>query len=147
MSRTAPSGYLELLPVWNRLAMRLQTAYVFLGATSTICSLVVATFTAELSSLALKIVSFAAALAFGLIGAFKLGSKANGARNAWRLLNGAVLAYQEDENYTIHKLHEQYLAGEQLLGDIEYVAPSGKPPGPSDAQQAVAADRPKTGSG
>jgi hypothetical protein len=136
MSRTAPSGYVELLPVWNRLAIRLQTAYVLLGVTATICSLIVATFTAELSSLALKIVSFAAALAFGLIGAFKLASKANGARNAWRLLNGAVLAYQYDENYTIQKLHDQYLAGEQLLGDIEYIAHPAKPPSPSDTQQA-----------
>ncbi|MGD9728289.1 MAG: hypothetical protein AB7G68_11035 [Nitrospiraceae bacterium] len=130
MNRTVPPGYLELLPVWNRLAQKLQTLYVVLGVISTVCSLSAATFTTELGNIGVKSCSFSAALALGLIGAFKLGSKANGARNAWRLLNAAVLAYQGDDNYTIQELHKQYLAGESLLGDIDYVAPSAKPQNP-----------------
>ena len=127
MSREIPIGYRELLPVWNRLAKKLQFTYVAMGVTATVCSLMVATFTTELTNIGVKCVSFVAALALGLMTSFDVGGKANAARNAWRVLNSATLAYADDPSFTIQDLHKQYETGEKLLGDIRYSAPSDKP--------------------
>jgi hypothetical protein len=127
MPRTAPKDYRDLLKIWNDLAQFLQKLYVALGATATITSLVIATFTSELTPLGVKIASFLLALALGLISAFEIGAKASAARGAWRLLNAAILAYENDESYTIQDLFKQYQAGEAMMGDIKYNAPEVKP--------------------
>jgi hypothetical protein len=132
MSREIPIGYRELLPVWNQLAKRLQMTYVIMGVVATICSLAVATFTAELGSAGIKAFSFTAALALGLITSFDIGGKANAARGAWRLLNSAVLAYSDDSEFTIQELHKQYEAGETMLGDIRFSAPRDKLQAPKE---------------
>jgi hypothetical protein len=132
MPRDIPQGYAKLLPIWNNLAKSLQTTYVVLGLIATVSSLVVATFTAELGSIGVKVISFALSLSIGLITAFDIGAKANAARGAWRLLYAATIAYAEDTSFTIQDLHKQYLAGEALLGDIKYNAPSEKPAKPQD---------------
>jgi len=131
MPRDVPQGYRELLPVWNRLAKSLQRIYVVLGVVATISSLVVATFTAEMGPLGVKIVSFLLALSIGLMTAFDVGSKANAARGAWRILNAATLAYANDPSFTIGDLYKQYVAGEALLGDIKYNAPQSRPVKPT----------------
>jgi hypothetical protein len=128
--RQVPEGYLALLPVWNNLATNLQRIYVLLGACATISSIVVATFTEQLGTLGVKIVSFILAVSLGLITAFDLGNKANSARTAWRLLNAAVLAYANDPDYSVQDLYKQYLAGEALLGPVKYNAPDIKPQKP-----------------
>jgi len=128
--REAPEGYKQLLPVWNSLAKSLQRTYVALGIVATVSSLVVATFTDELGPMWVKVVSFILALSIGLITAFDIGAKANGARGAWRLLNAAVLSYENDTGFTIQDLYKQYVAGEALLGDIKYNAPSVTPQKP-----------------
>lgn len=125
--RNVPKGYGDLLPVWNSLAKSLQRTYVVLGIIATVSSLVVATFTTELGTLGVKVVGFLLALSIGLITAFDIGSKANAARGAWRILNAATLAYANDPTFTIQDLYKQYLAGEALLGDIKYNAPAHKP--------------------
>jgi len=130
MPRLAPKGYKELLPVWNRLAKSLQATYVLLGVVATVSSLVLATFTTELGTLRVKVVAFVLSLSLGLITAFEVGAKANGARAAWRSLNAAILSYENDHNFTIQDLYKQYVAGEALLGDIKYNAPSEKPQAP-----------------
>jgi hypothetical protein len=130
MPRQVPQGYGDLLPVWNSLAKKLQMTYIALGTIATVSSLVIATFTVELTPLGVKIGSFLLALALGLITAFDIGGKANAARAAWRLLNAAVLAYVNDSSYSIQDLYKQYVAGEALLGDIKYNAPSATPQKP-----------------
>jgi hypothetical protein len=130
MPREVPEGYTDLLPVWNTLAKRLQATYVALGVVATCSSLVVATFTSELGPVWVKVVSFLLALSIGLITAFDIGAKANAARNAWRLLNAGSLAYANDSTFAIQDLYKQYMAGEALLGDIKYNAPSLKPQKP-----------------
>ena len=121
--RTAPTGYRELLPVWHKLASGLQKSYVILGVLATVASLVVVAFTAELSDMWIKILVMIPSLCLGLMTAFDLGNKANNARAAWRVLNAAVLSYENDETFTIQDLQKQYAAGEALLGEIKYNAP------------------------
>ena len=127
LTREVPQGYKDLLPSWHRLANKLQRTYVSLGVIATLSSLAIATFTAELRPLGVKIISFALAASLALITAFDLGAKTNAARGAWRILNAAVLAYGSDPNFTIQDLEKQYIAAEALLGDIKYNAPETKP--------------------
>jgi hypothetical protein len=128
-ARDAPQGYKDFLPAWNKLATSLQRTYVALGITATLSSLAVATFTAELKPIGVKIVSFLLAVALGLITAFDVGGKANSCRSAWRILKAAILSYENNPDFTIQELHQQYLTGEALIGDIKYSAPS-KPESP-----------------
>lgn len=130
MSRAVPAGYRELLPVWNRLAVRLHTTYIALGATATVSSLVAASFTVELGVVGVKVCSFIAAVSLALLTAFDVGGKGNGARSAWRLLNSAVLAYENNPQFSIERLHADYIAGENLLGDVKYSSPTAKPAAP-----------------
>jgi len=130
MQRRAPKDYKDLAGVWSWLAKSLQKTYIGLGLTATVTSLVLATFTAELGPIGVKVASFLLALALGLITAFDLGAKASAARGAWRLLNAAILAYENDESYTIQDLFKQYQAGEAMLGDVSYKAPPEKPKKP-----------------
>jgi hypothetical protein len=132
-SRTLPAGYAELLPVWNRLAKQMQAVYVTLGVSATICSITLATFTTELGTSWIKVVSFCLALSIALITSFDIGAKANSARGAWRLLNAACLAYANDESFTIQDLYKQYVAGEAMLGNIKFNAPTAKPLSPSNS--------------
>ncbi len=119
-----------MLPVWNGIATSLGMTYVALGVIATVSSLVLATFTSELGTLRVKIVAFGLSASLGLITGFEVGAKANAARTAWRLLNAAILAYENDPTFTIRDLHKQYLAGEELLGLIRYNSPE-KPQAPN----------------
>jgi len=135
-SRALPTGYAELLPIWNRLAKQMQTVYVILGVLATICSITLATFTTELGTYWIKVVSFCLASSIALITSFDIGAKANSARGAWRILNAACLAYANDESFTIQDLYKQYVAGEAMLGDIKFNAPTARPQSPpSSANQ------------
>lgn len=131
MAREVPKEFLDLLPVWNTVATRLQRTYVALGILGTLSSLAVGIFSAELGDLGVKIVSYILAASLGLITAFDLGHKANSARGAWRLLNAAVIAYKTDETFSSKDLWNQYVAGEAMLGDIKYNAPE-KPKAPEN---------------
>jgi hypothetical protein len=122
MTRSVPEQYLKLLPVWGRIAWGLQKTVIGLGITATVCSLGVTAFSSYWQPLTITVVSFLSTAALGLLTAFNLISKANRARSAWRLLNAGTIAYAEQPEYTIQELHAQYLAGETLLGGIEYTA-------------------------
>lgn len=130
--RQAPQGYRDLLPVWHKMASQLQTLFVVLGAVATVSSLALAAFAGDIGTIGVKVLSFIPATCLGLIAAFDVGSKANAARAAWRLLNAAVLAYENDMTYTIKELHKQYVAGESLLGDIRFNSAAAKPKPPKD---------------
>ena len=125
--RRAPQGFRDLLPVWHNMARMLQRAYIALGALATLSSLALAAFSSELSPLGIKVLAFVPAACLGLIAAFDIGSKGNAARGAWRLLNAAVLAYENDATYTIQDLHKQYVAGETLLGDVKFSTSTVRP--------------------
>lgn len=60
-----------------------------------------------------------AALAISLLSAFDLGSKANGMRNAWRILTAAVWRYMYEENFPLEKLIVAYEEAEKKIGDVK----------------------------
>lgn len=66
MLRSAPEDYHKLLKSWSWLAESLQKLYIALGATATISSLAIATFTAELTPIGVKTASFPLALALAV---------------------------------------------------------------------------------
>jgi hypothetical protein len=112
------------------MAAALQKTYILLGGLATVSALALASFASDLPPVGVKILSFIPAVCLGLIAAFDVGSKANAARAAWRLLKSAVLLYENDTTYTIKDLHKQYVAGEALLGDIRFNTSVAKPGAP-----------------
>jgi hypothetical protein len=66
-----------------------------------------------------RVFAFVAALSIAFLTAFNLGARSNDTRNAWRLLNTAVLRFnqgivQKDEVITA------YEKGETLIGGISF---------------------------
>jgi hypothetical protein len=91
--------------------------FIFLGIFATFFSLLAATgFGGDLLS---RVFAFVAALSIAFLTAFNLGARSNDTRNAWRLLNTAVLRFnqgivQKDEVITA------YEKGETLIGGISF---------------------------
>ena len=124
--RIARQFYLDRRKRWAFLANLLQTGFIVLGTTATVASIVLATFTVELGDTRVKIVSFLVAVSLGLMTAFDIRGKTNDVRKAWRLMNEAILAYESNPDFSEEDLRKQYLAGEDLIGDLTYVTPQVK---------------------
>jgi hypothetical protein len=59
-----------------------------------------------------------------------LEAKSNNMRRAWRILNTAVLRYQNEKEFTMEKLIEAYKIGEETIGDVTVaLSTSSKPDG------------------
>jgi hypothetical protein len=110
----------EILPYlqqWGNNARILWAFFIFLGIFATFFSLLAATgFGGDLLS---RVFAFIAALSIAFLTAFNLGARSNDTRNAWRLLNTAVLRFnqgivQKDEVITA------YEKGETLIGGISF---------------------------
>jgi hypothetical protein len=106
----------EILPYlqqWGNNTRILWAFFIFLGIFATFFSLLAATgFGGDLLS---RVFAFIAALSIAFLTAFNLGARSNDTRNAWRLLNTAVLRFnqgivQKDEVITA------YEKGETLIG-------------------------------
>ena len=108
---------LVYLKLWGNNTRILWAFHIFLGIFATFFSLLAATgFGGDTLS---RVFAFIAALSIALFTAFNLGAKSNNTRNAWRLLNTAVLRF----NQGILKKDEvinAYENGEALIGGISF---------------------------
>jgi hypothetical protein len=108
---------LTYLKLWGNNARGLWAFHIFLGIFATFFSLLSATgFGGDLLS---RVFAFVAALSIAFLTAFNLGAKSNNTRNAWRLLNTAILRFNEgilgkDE------VINAYESGEALIGGITF---------------------------
>ena len=108
---------LEILELWGNNTRGLWAFHIFLGIFATFFSLLAATGFggAEIS----RVFAFIAALSIAFLTAFNLGAKSNNTRNAWRLLNTAVMRFNKgiigkDE------VINAYESGEALIGGITF---------------------------
>lgn len=119
---------LVYLKLWGNNTRVLWGFHIFLGIFATFFSMLAATsFVEELPS---KVFAFVAALSIAFLTAFNLGAKSNNTRNAWRLLNTAVLRFNEG---LLKKdgVIDAYEKGEALIGGISFS--QAKVPEESDA--------------
>jgi hypothetical protein len=108
---------LDILKLWGNNTRGLWAFHIFLGIFATFFSLLAATgFGGDLLS---RVFAFIAALSIAFLTAFNLGAKSNNTRNAWRLLNTAIMRFNEgiigkDE------VINAYESGEGLIGGITF---------------------------
>src|ERR671918_1672600 len=108
---------LVYLKLWGNNTRGLWAFHIFLGIFATFFSLLAATGFggAEIS----RVFAFIAAISIAFLTAFNLGAKSNNTRNAWRLLNTAVMRFNKgiigkDE------VINAYESGEALNGGITF---------------------------
>jgi uncharacterized membrane protein YfcA len=121
MKKEIPQEINKFYAKWDRLATLLRILFIFLVMVSIVGSLVVSTFADQLSSLWIRICSFSAALSMIVMTSMDIAGKANRVRNAVRHLNAARVRYESEADFTIEKLISAYVAGEKLIGDVNYV--------------------------
>jgi hypothetical protein len=110
----------EILPYleqWGNNTRILWAFFVFLGIFATFFSLLAATgFGGDILS---RVFAFIAALSIAFLTAFNLGAKSNNTRNAWRLLNAAVIRYNQGIMRKDDVINA-YERGETLIGGISF---------------------------
>jgi hypothetical protein len=108
---------LTYLKLWGNNTRGLWAFHIFLGIFATFFSLLAATgFGGDLAS---RVFAFIAAISIAFLTAFNLGAKSNNTRNAWRLLNTAILRFNEGivgKDYVINA----YESGEAMIGGITF---------------------------
>lgn len=109
----------NLLQVWDKLASRLLTTLVVLGAISILTSLFITSFASDVPIYVVKIFSFTTTLSLTILTSFNISKKGNGVRNGWRHLNSAYLKYVGNV-IGITELIKAYEEGEIMLGGVEF---------------------------
>jgi hypothetical protein len=103
---------------WNALATRLQTTYVVLTVLTLALSAAIAAFADHLPTIGVRLMAFGSTLLAALLATFRVAEKARGVRDGWRHLTGALLRFENEENFTARRLIDEYLAAEKLLGHV-----------------------------
>src|SRR5438132_1333798 len=116
--RQLPPAIEDELRAWSRNAGLLRAAQVGLSLVAIVASLLVATHVGgtSITPERLKWIAFASALATGLLSALDPGGEANRMRNAWRILNTAVIRYQIG-TLDVKDVITAYERGESRIGD------------------------------
>jgi hypothetical protein len=108
---------LVYLKLWGNNTRGLWAFHIFLGIFATFFSLLAATgFGGDPLS---RVFAFVAAISIAFLTAFNLGAKSNNTRNAWRLLNTAIMRFNEgiiEKDEVINA----YESGEALIGGITF---------------------------
>ena len=115
----------KLLGGFGWLAFFLQGSFIVLGLISIFSSLAVATFgTDKKFENWLKPLAYTSACSSTIIGAFSLNLKAADAKTSWRLLNVALMRYQENPNSTnLDELISRYEEAEKTVGHVVFSLP------------------------
>ena len=101
------------------MAFGLRFIHALLGVSAIIFSLLAAAQIGSVMDEHAKLFALIAAISIALMTGFNLGDKSNGVRNAWRRLNGTVIAYNSG-TATEKDVIEAYNEGEKLIGDVSY---------------------------
>lgn len=118
--RPAPQHIRQYLCIWHTQAKWMRITHTLLILAATISAVIAASpykdYTIYGQTISFSII---AAIAINIVAAFNLGQKANGFRNAWRILNAAIMRYEQDANFTTEQLIKEYEKGELLIGDVK----------------------------
>jgi hypothetical protein len=110
-----PPRIAKQLWIWSWQAKLLRFTQVFLGLLATIASMLVAAKMYPFEHI--EWFAFIAAASVALLSSLDLSSKANRMRDAWRLLNTAVMRY-ENSLLDVEGLFRAYEEGEKIIGDV-----------------------------
>lgn len=119
MERTVPKEILYSMARWNRQSTILQCMYIFLGIIAITAPLVVSSFTDILGELSTRLVSFAGAVAVGLLGGFRLAQKSNDMRRAYIDLRSLVLRFKVCDSMSEDELVNTFAALSLKVGNID----------------------------
>ena len=119
---------LYFLNTWSFKGRLLRGTHIFLGVSATIFSLLAATFIqiespvdGNINNYLAKIFALIAAASIALMTSFDLGTKSNNMIRAWRLLNAAVIKFNNvKEEGDVQKVIENYEKAEEIIGDVTY---------------------------
>ena len=119
---------LYFLNTWSFKGRLLRGTHIFLGVSATIFSLLAATFiqiettgNENINNYLAKIFALIAAASIALMTSFDLGTKSNNMIRAWRLLNAAVIKFNNvKEEGDVKKVIESYEKAEEIIGDVTY---------------------------
>lgn len=119
---------LYFLNTWSFKGRLLRGTHIFLGVSATIFSLLAATLIQienpgndNINNYLAKIFALIAAASIALMTSFDLGTKSNNMIRAWRLLNAAVIKFNNvKEEDDVQKVIESYEKAEEIIGDVTY---------------------------
>ena len=114
-----PSRITKIHAAWSRQVRYLRIAHVSLVVIATTSSILVSAGVLKDHYGVANPLAIVAAIAIGLVSAFALGDKSNNFRNAWRVLNAAIMRYEEEPEFTIEQLIKAYEEAERLIGDVK----------------------------
>jgi hypothetical protein len=106
----------------------LRGIHIILGVSATLFSLLAATLIQidntdndKIYNISAKIFALVAAASIALMTSFDLGTKSNNIVRAWRLLNAAIIKFNNvKENGDVQKVIESYEKAEEIIGDVMY---------------------------
>jgi hypothetical protein len=119
MVKEIPEEITKQLKVWYSSARILRIIHVFVGLIAIIASVTVASRILDPDNNYMSYVAWLAAIASSILTSLNLGTKSNNMRNAWRILNTAVLRYKTEEDFNVKNLNDAYEKGEKTIGDVE----------------------------
>ena len=119
MVKEIPEEITKQLKVWYSSARILRIIHVFVGLIAIIASVTVASRILDPDNNCMSYVAWLAAIASSILTSLNLGTKSNNMRNAWRILNTAVLRYKTEEDFNVKNLNDAYEKGEKTIGDVE----------------------------
>lgn len=126
--RPVPKDIRDILDGWSQRSQILRAVHVTIGLAAIILTITVASRIIEpdthdtipiLGINAYSFVAWLAAVSTGILTSLNIGTKSNGMRNAWRLLNEAKIRYENEDDFDVEKLIDAYKEGEKLIGDVE----------------------------
>jgi len=104
---------------WHQYAYILHSIYLFLGVTSIVSSLLVATFVEELGTHRTKVLSAISAISLALINTTDVKRKGNGFRQAQRHLRAELLRSHTGSS-SPEKLVAAFAEAEAMIGDVNF---------------------------
>lgn len=104
---------------WHQYAYILHSIYLFLGVTSIVSSLLVATFVEELGTHRTKVLSAISAISLALINTTDVKRKGNGFRQAQRHLRTESMKFNIG-NSSPEKLVAAFAEAEAMIGDVNF---------------------------
>jgi hypothetical protein len=108
--------------LWSYNTTKLWAIHITLGVLATFFSLLAAALTGNSGNSYnewVRVSAFIAALSISVMTAFNLGTKSNNVRNAWRILNYAIIKFNHNLIQT-NEVIGVYEEGESLIGGVTY---------------------------
>jgi len=118
MSRTVPDAIMKQRNAWSMQARFLRIGYAVLVGVAVVSAMLAAA-KLGLEEIHIRLLAFLAAVCTGLLSSFDLGSKSNRMRNAWRMLNTAVMRFEVDPTCSEADLLKAYEKAEEMIGGVK----------------------------